>query len=182
MPATTHLAASAARTVNALRPSTRATKRNASVHWRRRSTRWSLDDLALAVSSLNASGVGTETKPTTGSALSPSKSGARRNKYNARATVVDGIRFDSLAEARRYETLRLLERANEIRDLRVHTAWTLRIGERRICKYECDFEYWATKTGEHVVEDVKGHITREYRIKRELMLALYGIHILEVKP
>ncbi len=92
----------------------------------------------------------------------------------------DGITFDSAAEARRYEALRLLEAAGAIRDLRVHTRWTLRIRDCRICVYECDFEYW-TRDGEQVVEDVKGFRTREYKIKRELMRALYDINICELQ-
>ena len=75
--------------------------------------------------------------------------------------------------------LRLLEQAREVRDLRVHTSWTLKIGELPICKYECDFEYWL-QSGEHVVEDVKGVRTREYKIKCNLMRALYHVIIREI--
>ena len=41
----------------------------------------------------------------------------QRPKYRAVPTVIDGIRFASKAEARRYGELRLLEQAGEIRDL-----------------------------------------------------------------
>ncbi|NCB05918.1 MAG: DUF1064 domain-containing protein, partial [Clostridia bacterium] len=37
-----------------------------------------------------------------------------RSKFNAKATVVDGIRFDSQAEARRYGQLQALQAAGAI--------------------------------------------------------------------
>lgn len=37
-----------------------------------------------------------------------------KNKYKAVKTTVDGIKFDSKAEARRYTQLKLLERAGQI--------------------------------------------------------------------
>ena len=40
--------------------------------------------------------------------------GQKRHKYNARPTVVDGVRYQSTAEARRYGELKLLERAGKI--------------------------------------------------------------------
>ena len=39
------------------------------------------------------------------------------SKYGNRFTIVDGIRFDSRAEADRYRVLRLRERAGEISEL-----------------------------------------------------------------
>ena len=39
------------------------------------------------------------------------------SKYGAIKTVLDGIKFDSKAEARRWAELRLLERAGQIHDL-----------------------------------------------------------------
>lgn len=42
------------------------------------------------------------------------------HKYHAKPTTVDGIRFASKAEARRYSELRLLEKAGEIKNLEAH--------------------------------------------------------------
>lgn len=36
------------------------------------------------------------------------------NKYGAKKTVVDGVTFDSKAEARRYQQLKLMQQAGEI--------------------------------------------------------------------
>ncbi len=43
-------------------------------------------------------------------------------KYRAQPTIVDGIRFHSKGEARRYQELRLLERAGEITNLELQPA------------------------------------------------------------
>lgn len=43
----------------------------------------------------------------------------RRHKFGAVATVVDGHTFPSKAEARRYQELRLLEKAGQITKLRL---------------------------------------------------------------
>jgi hypothetical protein len=52
----------------------------------------------------------------------------------------------------------------------------------RACSYVADFVYVDAETGKTVVEDVKSPATRtpEYRIKRKLMLWIYGIQIKEV--
>lgn len=144
---------------------------------RRRSSRWSESDLAVLKKRSGAFGVATATRSQTVSARAAPTSGA--SKYGNKRVEIDGIPFDSVAEARRYQELQLLEKAGEIRDLRVHTSWAIKVQEIMICKYECDFEYW-TADGDVVVEDVKGFRTREYRIKKRLMKALFGINIHEV--
>ncbi len=52
----------------------------------------------------------------------------------------------------------------------------------RSCMYVADFVYVDCETGEQVVEDVKSPATRtkEYVIKRKLMLWKYGIKINEI--
>lgn len=51
---------------------------------------------------------------------------------------------------------------------------------QRRCEYVADFVYGKTADGKTVVEDVKGFPTPEYRIKKKLMLWVYGIEIKEV--
>lgn len=110
----------------------------------------------------------------------------RRNKFGAVKTEVDGITFDSKAEARYYGQLRLLERAGEIRSLRLQVPFELApavvLGGRKrpALRYLADFVY-ETQTGVTVVADVKGAITESYRIKRHLMKALHGIEVQEVR-
>lgn len=109
------------------------------------------------------------------------------SKYNSKKTVIDGQTFDSKKEANRYKELLLLEKAGEIKDLRTQVKYVLIPPQRsketgkvveRECSYKADFVY--TEGGETVVEDVKGYRTKEYIIKRKLMLHVYGIRIREI--
>lgn len=109
------------------------------------------------------------------------------NKYNSKKTVVDGQMFDSKKEANRYQELLLLEKAGVIKDLRTQVKFKLIPAQRdeatgkvveRECSYKADFVY--EEDGKTVVEDVKGFRTKEYVIKRKLMLWRYGIRIREV--
>ena len=109
-----------------------------------------------------------------------------RNKYGARKVTVDGIRFDSLKEARVYRDLKLLERAGEICDLQLQVPFELiptqkdekgKVIERKVV-YKADFTYRAC--GDLVVMDAKGVRTKEYIIKRKLMLQKYNIRVQEV--
>lgn len=108
-------------------------------------------------------------------------------KYHNRKTIVNGHTFDSKKEAKRYSELLLLERAGAIHDLRTQVKYVLIPSQRsketgkvveRECSYKADFVY--TEGGETVVEDVKGYRTKEYIIKRKLMLNVYGIRIREI--
>jgi DNA-binding transcriptional ArsR family regulator len=105
---------------------------------------------------------------------------ASSSKMRNIRTQVDGITFDSLDEAARYGELKIEERAGLIVDLRVHKPFRLVVNDVHVCDYESDFAY--RRDEKLVVEDVKspGTITYAYRIKKKLMLALYGIQILEV--
>lgn len=100
-------------------------------------------------------------------------------KYNSRKTEMDGITFDSHAEARRYQELRLLQRAGDITNLICHPRYDLFPGTKasdgsRLSKiaYVADFEY-INEAGETIVEDVKGVETAVFRLKRNLFLRMY---------
>lgn len=93
--------------------------------------------------------------------------------------------FDSLKEYRRYCELRLLERANAITDLQRQVKYELIPSQRingkvveRACTYVADFVY--QKDGETIVEDTKGFRTKDYIIKRKLLLYFHGIQIKEI--
>ena len=107
------------------------------------------------------------------------------NKYKNRKLTIDGEVFDSQKEARRYEELALLQRAGQISGLKRQVRYELipaqRIGGKVVeksCVYIADFVY--TENGETVVEDTKGFRTKDYIIKRKLMLYVHGIRIREV--
>lgn len=112
----------------------------------------------------------------------------RGTKYgNRRVRALTGEVLDSRREARRYQELLLLQRAGEITDLRRQVKYVLiptqrgkdgRVIERE-CSYYADFVY-CDRSGAEVVEDAKGFRTEVYRIKRKLMLQVYGVRIVEV--
>ena len=124
------------------------------------------------------------------------------NKYrNKKFTAADGITFDSKKEYRRYNELRLLEKAGLIEDLARQVKFVLIPGQyeectevytkgknkgqkkqgallERECAYYADFTYKVN--GELIVEDTKGVRTPDYIIKRKLMLQKYNIRIREM--
>lgn len=120
----------------------------------------------------------------------------RKNKYHSRKITRDGITFDSLKEYRRFCELTLLEKAGEITDLQRQVEFELipaqrepdTIGKRggikkgkvieQKCSYIADFVY--NENGKPVVEDTKGFKTKDYIIKRKLMLCVYGVRIKEI--
>ncbi len=103
------------------------------------------------------------------------------SKYKNRRVKLDGITFDSKAEARRYSELKLLHQAGAIHKLRVHPRYTLQDafeckGVRyRAIAYEADFEY--IEDGVTVAEDVKGKRTAVFNIKHKMFVKRYGDEI-----
>lgn len=122
---------------------------------------------------------------------------SKYHKYHASKVVYEGQTFDSRKELKRYKELILLQQAGEIKNLQRQVKYTLipeqrendRRGPRggvikgklveRSVNYIADFVYEDARTGETVVEDVKGIRTKEYIIKRKLMMYVHGIKILE---
>ena len=115
------------------------------------------------------------------------KGGKTLNKYMNKKTEIDGITFASKHEAERYIELKYMERAHMISDLQLQRVFTLIGAQRdkdgkiieRPCKYIADFAY-KDQNGKLVVEDAKGLRTDVYRIKKKLMLSIYGIRIQEI--
>lgn len=120
-------------------------------------------------------------------------------KYKNQKATIDGVFFDSKKEARRYAELKMLQKAGEIQNLELQKPFELipaqyenyaRYGENgkrlkdgkrcveKSCVYKADFVY--TENGNLVVEDTKGMRTKDYIIKRKLMLYVHGIRIKEV--
>lgn len=106
-------------------------------------------------------------------------------KYGNRKVIHDGIEFDSMKEAHRYCELKLMQRAGLISDLQLQVQYELiptqridgKLAEKAV-NYVADFVY--KQNGQTVVEDTKGMRTREYIIKRKLMLWVHGIRIREI--
>ena len=121
------------------------------------------------------------------------------NKYRSKKITIGGITFDSRKEAKRYGELALLEKAGQIADLELQKSFVLlpaqfetyeRYGKKgqrlkdgtrcieKAVNYKADFVY--KENGRLVVEDTKGFKTKDYIIKRKLMLYIHGIKIKEV--
>jgi hypothetical protein len=94
------------------------------------------------------------------------------SKYRSKPTVVDGVRFASKREATRYGQLKLLQKANEIRDLELQPRFPLKVNGELVTTYVADFGYRESKNGNWVVEDTKGFRTDAYKIKAKLLKAL----------
>lgn len=102
-------------------------------------------------------------------------------KFGAVPAIVDGIRFASRREARRYRQLRLLEAAGVIARLELQPEFRCEVNGRLVCKYFADFRYFDHDRDEVVIEDVKGVRTDVYRLKKRLVEALYpGVEIEEI--
>jgi len=106
------------------------------------------------------------------------------SKYGAVRTG----KYASKKEEKRAAELRLLEKAGRIRNLReqvkyqlIHAQYAPRQGKllERAVHYVADFTYYDIGLAEPVCEDVKGRKTRDYIIKRKLMLWVHGIRIQE---
>ena len=123
----------------------------------------------------------------------------KKSKYHSKKITINGNTYDSRKEYRRHSELLLLEKAGAITDLQTQVKFVLipaqyetferygkkgqrlKDGQRCIekeCSYIADFVY--TENGKKVVEDVKGFRTKDYIIKRKLMLWVHGIGIKEV--
>lgn len=122
-------------------------------------------------------------------------------KYRNKKVKYDGMVFDSVRELKRYKELKMLEKAGEIKGLRMQVKYILipaqyetieRVGKKgqklkpkkrlveREVSYIADFTYWDVKNCVDVVEDTKGFRTKDYIIKRKLMLHVHGIKIKEI--
>lgn len=100
-----------------------------------------------------------------------------RGKYGAVKTTIDGLKFDSKLEGRRWNELKMLERAGAISGLQRQVPFDLIVNGHHVCQYRADFVYVQTTTSERVVEDAKGVLTPEFRLKAKLMEACFGIVI-----
>lgn len=102
------------------------------------------------------------------------------NKYFNKKVIVDGIRFDSKKEAKRYTELKLLKRAGHLKELELQKVFELQPkytnnkGEHiRAITYKCDFFYYDNKKEQYIVEDTKGFKTDVYKLKKKLFEYVY---------
>lgn len=104
----------------------------------------------------------------------------KTTKYNAQRTELDGIKFASKKEARRYAQLKLMEKAGVITDLRLQVPFVLidKSTYGRAIKYIADFVY--IENGQEIIEDTKGFRTDVYKLKKRLFAEKYRKEIKEI--
>ena len=108
------------------------------------------------------------------------------NKYHNRKIVREGGTYDSIKEYRRAKELELLEKGGVIKDLKRQVRFEIIPSQRgedgkvveRAVTYVADFVYF--EGDKLIVEDTKGFRTKDYIIKRKLMLYMHGVQIKEV--
>jgi hypothetical protein len=98
-----------------------------------------------------------------------------KHKFRAIPTELDGIKFASRKEAKRYRELELLKKSGELlfflRQVPFHLAGNV--------KYVCDFLcFWKDDTV--TIEDIKGIKTPMYILKKKQVEATYPVSITEV--
>jgi len=91
-----------------------------------------------------------------------------QRKYHNVFTIVDGIQFDSKAEARRYQELKLREQCGSIMGFNRQPSFLLPGGIR----YRPDFIV-CDLAGQIWVEDVKGLETQAFKLKQKLWRETY---------
>ena len=120
------------------------------------------------------------------------------NKYKNEKVEFDGIKFDSKRERDRYMVLKDAERRGVISELKCQPKFTLipaqyheeakqlktKVKMVKKCDflaitYTGDFQY--VKDGKIVVEDVKGMVTPEYKLKEKMMAYFHHIIIRRIK-
>mgnify|MGYP003309414572 CR=1 FL=1 len=93
-------------------------------------------------------------------------------KYGNKKVIIDGIKFESELEGKRYVQLKLLQRAGEISNLRLQVPFLLQDSFRkngktyRKIEYIADFIY--DEKGKTIVEDTKGVKTEVFKMKQKL--------------
>ena len=96
------------------------------------------------------------------------------NKYGNRKVEIDGIGFDSQLEANRYCQLKILERANEIKDLRRQVEFIIQPSYKKnnktikAIKYIADFVYYDVRKEKTIIEDTKGFKNEVYKLKKKI--------------
>ena len=102
----------------------------------------------------------------------------KRNKYNNTIVEIDGIKFRSKIEAKRYNELKILKQSGDVVHFNYQVPLRLSGGTRPVTYYadflvifnDCTWRY----------EDTKGFRTPSYKNKKKLVKDKYGIEIYEL--
>lgn len=117
-----------------------------------------------------------------------------KQKFGNRKATIDGIKFDSKAEAAYYNQLKILKKAGEIKDFEMQVRYTLtekfyhptktrKSGQPSVVSaitYTPDFVVEENDGSKHVI-DVKGHQTPLFNLKAKLFMKKYNIPLILAK-
>ncbi len=99
-------------------------------------------------------------------------------KYHNKKVVIDGITFDSKKEGNYYCELKILKMAGKVKDFEMQVPFELQPKFKhdgktiRAIKYVADFVV-NYPDGRQVVIDTKGFRTKDYLLKRKMLLYKY---------
>lgn len=106
----------------------------------------------------------------------------KRSKYKAKKTELDGVVYDSKAEANYAAALKIREKAGEISGVEIQRPFPILINGFSVGVYKADFCFIDHKeVGRLRVIDVKGFDTPLSRFKRKCVEALYRVKVEVVK-
>lgn len=106
----------------------------------------------------------------------------KRAKYGAKKTELDGVAYDSKAEANYAAMLKLRERAGEVAGVQIQRPFPILINGLSVGVYKADFCFIDHKEdGRLRIIDVKGFDTPLSRFKRKCVEAFYGVKVEVVK-
>lgn len=98
-----------------------------------------------------------------------------RLKYGNKITILDGYKFHSAGEAKRWQELTLLENAGEIYGLTRQVKHDLFSNCKKVGTYTSDFEYYERKNNNPktlVIEDFKGVMTALFLLKWKILQSM----------
>lgn len=102
-----------------------------------------------------------------------------RNKYHAKKTMFEGVKYDSKKEANKAVELLMLKKAKQIKDFEAHKKIELYgMNDVKVCNYFADF--WITHNdGTIEILDIKSKITETstFRLKWKLLESKYKYEI-----
>lgn len=102
----------------------------------------------------------------------------KRSKYGNTKVMLDGILFDSKREAAYYAELKQREKAGEVVGIELQRPFAL-LGTNGMlmATYKADFCFWDNVADRFRCVDVKGVETKDFKIKKKMMLGLLGITV-----
>lgn len=93
------------------------------------------------------------------------------SKYRNKICTLNGVKFHSLGERRRYQELLLLEKAGKIFNLKLQIKYPLIVNDVKVGAYIADFVYY--EEDNLVIEDFKGVQTAVFKLKWKILQAMH---------